>query len=117
MYPIELPIWKGEVGDLVWVESLQTLFGGLIRGISNLCETYYLITSSSASGVKSIVFSSLGSSIVHMEAKENLNVEYLEIYSTLLQNPADFLNPKSVSNSGRQSSEWAIAFCTSQNPK
>ena len=52
MYIRESQIWKGEVGALVWVEPLQTVFGGLTRGLSNLCETASLITSSSDSGVK-----------------------------------------------------------------
>ena len=74
MYLIESPTLKGEVGVLVLFEFLQTLFYGLNRGLSNLYETATLITSSSAYGVISIGFSVIGSSFVHMKAKEKLNV-------------------------------------------
>ena len=110
VYLRESLIWKGEVGYLVWVEYLQTLFYGLTRGISNFCETASLITSSLSSGVKSIGWPVLWSSFVHMEAKEKLNVEYFDIEPTLLQNPANLLNPDWIFNSGRQFSEWAIVF-------
>ena len=50
VYLRELPIWKVEVGVLVCVEYLQTLFYGLTRGIYNFCATASLITSSSTSG-------------------------------------------------------------------
>ena len=44
VYLIETPIWKDEFGVLVCVEYFLTLFYGLARGVSNLCETYSLIT-------------------------------------------------------------------------
>ena len=45
-----------------------------------------------------------------MESKERLNVEYPEIYSTLLQNPVNLLNPGCIFIYGRQFSERAIVF-------
>ena len=59
---------------------------------------------------KSIVFPVLVSSFVHMEAKAKLDVEYLEIYPTLLQNPENLIKPAWISNPGRQFSEWDIVF-------
>ena len=44
VYLKESPIWKVEVLVLVSVESLQTLFDGLNRGMYNLCDTVLLIT-------------------------------------------------------------------------
>ena len=84
MYLRESPIWKGEFGALFWVEYLQALFDELTRDVSNLCETDFLINSSSFSGVKSIGLPVLVSFFVHMEEKANLNVEYLKIDPTLL---------------------------------
>ena len=110
VYLRESHIWKVEVGIFVFVESLQNLFGGLTRGLSILCETASLITSPSTYGVKSIGLPILGSSLVHVEAKSKLNVESLEIYPTLLKNPANLLKPSWICNSGRQFSEWAIVF-------
>ena len=45
-----------------------------------------------------------------MEAKAKLNMEYLEIDPTILQNPENLLNTAWISNSGRQFYEWAIVF-------
>ena len=70
VYLRESPIRKGEVGALVWDECLQDLFDGMNRGLSNLCETDSLITSSSDYGVKYIWLLVLGSSFVHMWAKQ-----------------------------------------------
>ena len=50
-------------------DYFQNLFDGLTRGLSNLFETAYLITSSSTSGVKSIGLPVIGSSLVNMEPK------------------------------------------------
>ena len=86
------------------------MFDGWNRGLSDLCETASLIISYSASGVKSIGFPVLGSFFVYMEAKEKLNVEYLEIYPTLLQYPTNLLNPYFISNYGRQFAEGDIVF-------
>ena len=47
------------------VEFLQTLFDGLTRDISSLCETVYLITLSSDSGVKPIGLPVIDSSFVN----------------------------------------------------
>ena len=110
VYLRESPIWKGEVGVLVYIESIQTLFDGLTKGMYNFCETISLINSSSSSGVKPIVFPVHGSSLVNIEAKEKFKVEYLDIDTTLLQNKAKFLKPDWISNYGRQFSEWAIVF-------
>ena len=74
MYIIEPPIWKGEIGVLVWVESLRTFFDEFTRGLSNFFETESLMTSSSASGVNSIDFNVLGSYLAHMDSKEKLDV-------------------------------------------
>ena len=76
MYLIESTIFRGEVGALVLVESLQTLFGVLTGGLSNFCETSSLITSSSASGVRYVGLPVIGSYFAHMESKAKLNVEY-----------------------------------------
>ena len=54
---------------------------------------------------------------MHMEAKESLNVEYLEIDPTLLQNPENLLNPYWVYNSGRQFMIKLLSFYTYQNNK
>ena len=86
VYLRESPIWKGEVGVLVCVESLQTLIHGLTRGLSNLCETASLISLSSTSGVKSIVLPFLGFYLVNMEAKAKLDMESLDIDPTILKN-------------------------------
>ena len=109
MYLRDSPIWKGEVGALVWVESLQ-LFNLLTRALSNFCETASLITSSSDYGVKPIGLTVLGSSFVHMKAKAKLDVEYFEIDSNLLQNTLNLLNPSWISNSRRKYFEWAIVL-------
>ena len=45
-----------------------------------------------------------------MEAKVKLNVEYIEIDPTLLQNTENLLKPDCIYNSVRQFSEWAIVF-------
>ena len=58
--------------------------------------------------VEYVGFPVLDSSLVHMQSKAKLNVEYLEIDPTLLQNPANLLDPDWISNYGRQFSEWAI---------
>ena len=81
MYLRASPIWK--FGVLVFVEYHQILFDGLIRGLFNLCETEPKITSCLTNGVKSSGLHVLGSLIVHMEAKEKLNIEYLDIDPTL----------------------------------
>ena len=73
VYIIELLIWQGEFGALDWVESIQTLFDGLTIGLSDLCDTASLITSSSASGLKTIGFPVIGYSFFHMEEKAKLN--------------------------------------------
>ena len=78
MYIRYSPIWKGEVGVLVWVDYFPTLFDGLTRGLYNLCDTASFITSSSDYGVKFIGLPVLGSSFVHTEAEAKLNVEPLE---------------------------------------
>ena len=85
VYLRSLQTRKGEVVVLVCVESLQTLFDELTRDQSNFCETASLINSFSWSGVKYIGLPVLGSSLVHMEAKAKLNVEYIKIYLTLFQ--------------------------------
>ena len=61
------------------------------------CDSDSLITSSSASVVKYIGLPVLGSSWVHMDTKAKLNVEYLEIDTTLLQNTENRLNPDCIS--------------------
>ena len=99
MYLRESPTWKSEFGALVLVESIKTFFDGFNRGMSNFCETVSLINSSSSSGVKPIGLPVLGSSFVHMEAKVNLNLEYLEIDTTFLQNSENLINPAWISNS------------------
>ena len=86
------------------------MFYGLTIGISNFCETDSLITSYSASGVKPIGLTVLGSSIVHTEAKSRLNVKYLKMYPTHLQNPENLLKPAWISNYGRKFSEQTIVF-------
>ena len=43
VYLRESPICKGEVGVLVYDESLQNLFDKLTRGLSNLCENESLM--------------------------------------------------------------------------
>ena len=101
MYLRESPIWKGEGGFLVCADSIQTLFYGLTKGQSNLCDTEYLITSSSTSKVKSIGLPALGSSLVHMDIKTKLNVEYLKIDPNLMKNTENLLNQSWISNSGR----------------
>ena len=93
MYLRESPIWRGGVRFLVCIKSIQALVAGFTRGVYNLCETISLITSSSTSGVKTIGLTFLGSSILHMDAKAKLNLEYREIDPTLLQNLSNLLNP------------------------
>ena len=108
VYIRESPIWKGEVGDLVWFYSLQTLFDVMNTGLSNFCKAASLIASSSVFALKFIGFPVIGSSFVHMEAKAKLNMEYLGIDSNLLQNPANFIKLYCIYNSGRNYSEWFI---------
>ena len=43
LYLSYLPSWKVEFGVLFCVDYIQTLFDGLTRGVSNLCETKFLI--------------------------------------------------------------------------
>ena len=66
-----------------------------------MCETASLITSYSTSGIKSIGFPVLGYPLVNIDAKEKLDVEYIEIDLNLLQNPENFLTPAWVYNYGR----------------
>ena len=91
--------------DVDFELSLSKLFDVLTIGLSNLCETASIITSSSYSGVKSIGLLVLGYSFVNMEEKAKLNVEYIEIYPTLLQNSENLLNPDWIYNSGRKCSK------------
>ena len=108
VYLKESPIWKGEVGVLVCVESLQTLFDELNRGLFNLFETTFLITSSSTYGVKCIWLHIIGSYLLHMEEKVKLNVEDLEIDPNIFQNLEKLLKPYCISNPGRQSFNWVV---------
>ena len=62
----------------------QNLFDWLTRGLSSFCDTSSLITSSSASGVKSIGLPVIGFYFVNMEAKAKLNVVCPEINPTVL---------------------------------
>ena len=110
VYLRESPIWKGEVGTLFWLESLHNLFYGLNRGLSNVCETASLITSSSDSGVKYFGLNFLGSYFLNMEEKAKLNVESINIDPILLKNTEHLLYPVWIFNSGRQFYEWAIVF-------
>ena len=64
----------------------------LTRGASNLCETASPITPSSTYGIKFFGMPVLGSSYVHMEAKVELNMEYLENDLIIYQNPERLLN-------------------------
>ena len=73
VYPIESPIWKGETGVLACVKSLLNLSDGLTRGLYNLCETAYLITSSSTSWEKSIGLPVVESSLVHTDARSKMS--------------------------------------------
>ena len=52
-----------------------------------------------------------------MEAKANLNVEYLKIDPTILQITENLLNPAWIYNSGRQCYEWAILFLYLPKPQ
>ena len=45
-----------------------------------------------------------------MNPKEKLNVQYIDIDPTLMQNIVNLLKPALIYNFGRQSSEWAIVF-------
>ena len=94
--------------SLSWVSPKQ--FNGFTRVMYNLYETASLITSSSDSGVRNIGFPVLVSSFLYMEAKERLNVWYLEIDPTILQNTENLLNTPWISNSRRQFSLWDIVF-------
>ena len=49
-----------------------------------------------------------------MGVKSNLNVEYIDIDTNILQNTESLLNTDLRSSYERQFSEWAI-FCISQN--
>ena len=106
----ESPIWKGEFGVLVCIESLQTLFDGFTRCMYNLWDIAYPIPSSSTYGVIIIGLPVIWSPPFHIDAKEKLNLEYLYIYPTILKNIANFLKPDWISNYVRQCSEWAIFF-------
>ena len=99
-----------KIGSWVWVEFLQTFFDGLTRGLYNFGDTASLFTSSSACIVKSIGFTVLGYSLVHMQAKKNYKMKYLEIDSNLLQYPQKILNPYFISNFERQFYEWDIVL-------
>ena len=70
--------------DIYFELSLSKFIYLFNRVLSNLCETASLITSSSAYGVKSIYLPVIGFSLVHLEARNNLNVEYIEIDTILL---------------------------------
>ena len=85
VYPRELPIRNVGFRVLFFVESLQTLFDGLTISMSNLCQTESQITSSSIFGVNSIRLTVLGSSLVRMDSKAKVNMEYLDFDHTLLK--------------------------------
>ena len=55
-------------------------------------------------------FPVLGSSLVHNKAKVKLNVEYLQIDPTILQNPSNLPNPDWIYKCGRLFSESVIFF-------
>ena len=93
MYLGESTIQKGEYGVLVCVESFQSLFDGMTRGLSKFCEIVSLINLSSTSGLNPLDFLFLFPPFVHMKENSKLNVEYLEIYTTLLKNTANLINP------------------------
>ena len=95
----------GEGGVFVFVESLQNLFYGLTIVLFNLCETVSLINPSSTYRIKSIGLPVLSSYLVNMESKAKLNLEYIEIDPTLLQNPENLLKPDWIANSGIKFSE------------
>ena len=82
----ESPIWKCEVRVLDCVETIQTLFDGLTRVFYSLCETASLKTLCSTSWVKYIGLHVLGSLFSLMEPNEKLNVWYIDIDPTILQN-------------------------------
>ena len=90
-------------------------FDGLTSGLSNLCETSKLIISSSDYGVKFIGLPVLVSSLVHKEAKSELNVEYIEIDPNLLKNPVSLLNPDWISNYRRNVLIEILPIGTYQN--
>ena len=73
--------------EFEFVLIISNFLNGLTRGLFNLCENSSLITASSTSGVKYIGLPVIGSSIFHIEANAKLNVEYIEIYSTIFQHP------------------------------
>ena len=116
VYLRESPIWKGELGDLVWVYPLQTFFDRFNMVLYNFCETISLLTSSSDSRVKYIGLTVIGYSFVHMVGKANLNVQYLETYPNLLQDPENLIMSDWISNYGRTFLTDLLSFCTSQNP-
>ena len=101
MYLRGSPILKVEVGVIVCIEFLQTLFYGLSKVMYNLCDTAYIIPSCSTSGIKYIGLTVLGSPLIHMEAKEKINMDSLEIDPPLLKNLENLLKPAWISNSGR----------------
>ena len=82
----------------------------MTRGITKFYDTDPLITLSSDYVLRSIVLTVFGSSFVNMDWKENINVEYFEIETTLFKNPENLLKPAWISNSGIQFSEWDIVF-------
>ena len=77
-------MWKCEVGVLYCVESIQTFSDGFNMGLYSLGETASMKTSSSTSGVSSIGLTVLGSYSAGMEVKSMLNIDYIEINTTLL---------------------------------
>ena len=77
--------------EFIFFKSLQTLFVGLTRFMSNFCETAYILFSPLTFGVKSTDLPVFGSSIVHMQENANLNLKSIDIDTILLQNPENLL--------------------------
>ena len=67
-------------------------FGGLTRGLYNLCDNDSLINPSYDYGVKYIVMSVFSSSFLSMGEKAKLDIDYLEIDPNLLITAENLLN-------------------------
>ena len=104
MYHIYFQIWKCEAGVLARVESLHILLYESTRGIFKFCETVYIISSLSTSGVNSVGLYFIGIYCVIML----VNIVSFEIEPTLLDNPENLLKTSCISGYGRQLPEWSI---------
>ena len=78
------------------------MFEGVTSVLSSVYDTASITTTSSTSVVNSIILTFIGSFFVVMQMKAKLNIECLDIDTSLLKNPSRFLKPYWLSSFNRK---------------